>query len=116
MKASPRATIINPRVTMKAGTRQAVTITPVKAPQEVHEAHAQQAAGEHGQPAGLAPPVPARIATAVITAASASRLPTDRSMPAVTITIVMPMAMIAMAAFWLITFSRFCRVRKLGQR
>ena len=66
--------------------------------------------------AGRGSAAPRWIDTAVNTADKANRLPTDRSMPAVMITIVMPMAMIAMSAFWLITFSRFCRVRKLGQR
>ncbi len=61
-------------------------------------------------------PAASRIKRAVTTAERASRLPTERSMPPVRMTIVIPMAMIAMTAIWLVMFSRLSAFRKLGQR
>ena len=115
MKARPRAIIISDRVTMKAGTRNQVTIRPLKAPNNTLTPTPNRQQARMASGPALAPPVPIRIDTAVTTAARASKLPTDKSIPAVMITIVMPIAMIATGAFWLITFSRFCRVKKLGQ-
>ena len=43
------------------------------------------------------------------------RLPTERSIPPVMMTIVIPIAMIAITAIWLAMFSRFSVLRKLGQ-
>ena len=53
---------------------------------------------------------------AVTTAERANRLPTERSMPPVMITIVMPIAMIAITAIWLAMLRRFSALRKFGQR
>ena len=57
-----------------------------------------------------------RISLAASTAERAARLPTDRSMPPVMITIVMPMAMMAMTAIWLAMLRRLSRLRKFGHR
>ena len=62
------------------------------------------------------PPAWSRISRAAVTADNAARLPTERSMPPVMITIVMPIAMIAITAIWLAMLSRLSRLRKVGQR
>ena len=46
----------------------------------------------------------------------ATRLPTERSIPAVMMTMVMPMAMMAMTAIWLATLMRLSFLRKVGHR
>lgn len=51
-----------------------------------------------------------------MTADSAARLPTERSIPSAMITIVMPIAMIAITAIWLAIFSRLSAFKKVGQR
>ena len=56
-----------------------------------------------------------RINQVHTTAEKAIRLPTERSMPAVMMTMVIPTARMAMTAIWLATFSRLSRLRKLGQ-
>src|SRR5205085_7784566 len=62
------------------------------------------------------PPAASRIRRAVTTADRAIRLPTERSTPPVTITIVIPIAITAITAIWLATFKRFSALRKFGQR
>src|SRR5690606_19971771 len=99
--ASPLATSIIASVTMKGGIRKAVIMTPEKAPAA---AQAAMPTRDHivmdTAPASAAPPYSTMPDVATI-AASAMRLPTERSMPAVMITIVMPIAMMAMTAIWL---------------
>ena len=60
------------------------------------------------------PPPKSRIRRVATTADSAIRLPTDRSMPAVIITIVMPMAKMAITTIWSATLTRFSGLRKFG--
>ncbi len=67
-------------------------------------------------PVVAASPPKRPISHAAATAAKAIRLPTERSMPAVMMTIVMPIATMAMTAIWLATLRRFSARRKVGQR
>ena len=114
--ASPRAINIIASVTMNAGSRNAATHTPEKNP------HAPQAAIP-ANPQSSMPNVPAsraparsRISTVDVTAARPIKLPTERSMPAVMITSVMPIAMIAMTDICWAMFSTFCGFKNAGQR
>ena len=93
-----------------------VIIAPEKQPTAPQS---RTAARQHRNiPAGEAavPPAKSRMNRAVRTAESARRLPTDRSMPPVMMTIDMPMATMAITAIWLAMLSRFSDLRKLGQR
>jgi len=104
------------RVTMKGGMRNRVIMAPENAPATPHTRMA--ATQDRTMPVADAPTPPARsrMNRADRTADNASRLPTDKSMPPVTMTIVMPMAMMAMTAIWLAMLSRFSDFRKFGQR
>ncbi len=66
-------------------------------------------------PEAPAPPI-CPTSQAVTTAESATRLPTERSIPAVMMTMVMPMAMMAMTLIWLATLRRLSGRRNVGQR
>ena len=74
-------------------------------------AHATNAPGP-----AAAPPNRSRTSRVATTAASATRLPTLRSIPPVRITKVSPAERMATTTIWLATLSRFCRVRNTGQR
>jgi hypothetical protein len=98
MNARPLATSIMARVMMKAGIANKVTMIPEKKPTSPHT---QTPAVEHKiidpLDAFSAPPT-SRIRQVAITADNAIRLPTDRSMPPVMMTRVIPIAMIAITA------------------
>ena len=81
-------------VTINGATRNRVTTRPTNAPDSPQAAvpTRKPAATVHG---GASSPPSCFMPNAPMTADSAIRLPTDRSMPAVIITIVIPMAMIA---------------------
>ena len=95
MKASPLAIDIMANVTMNGGMRRKVMNAPFRAPAA---AHAPIVATMHSvsptSPA-VSPPPRSRISRAQMTAERATRLPTERSMPPAMMTIVMPMAIIA---------------------
>ena len=94
-KAAPLATSIIASVAMKAGMLKSVTITPEKKPAKPHTATpARQARTMAGTDACCAPAT-SWMSKAATTADNAIRLPTDKSMPPVMITRVMPSAMIA---------------------
>ena len=116
MKASPLATCITASVAMNGGTLHPATMAPENSPTAAHTA--TPASEHHTCAAAVAatPPASSRSSLLTSTALSAMRLPTDRSMPPVKITTLMPAARIATTAIWLATFNRFCRVRNVGQR
>ncbi len=103
-------------VAMKGGMPKRVIIRPLKAPAAAQSSTARTPPAV--MPAALASRAPAcsRMNQAAVTAARASRLPTERSMPPVRITSVMPMARMAMTAIWLAMLSRLSAFRKFGQR
>ena len=95
---APLAINMTPRVMIKAGTRNVVTRTPVANPMLAQTTTAaRQQRIMAGADAARAP-ANSRISSVDSTADRASRLPTDRSMPPAMMTIVMPIAMIAMTA------------------
>ena len=65
---------------------------------------------------GVSAPAIARIIHAATTPENAIRLPTDRSIPAVMMTSVIPMAMMATTEICFMMFSRLECFRKFGQR
>ena len=94
-----------PSDTMKDGSRQATDTAPVTAPQASPVARPSAAA------AGTLH-FSCRIAAAVAAALSASTEPTDRSMPAMISTKVMPTAITASAGISLAMVTKVSRVRK----
>jgi hypothetical protein len=91
-RADPRAMPSVPRVTISGGTLALVMSTPLRTPQAV------PATSPAASPATIAPqpsPPTASITLAAITPEKTSTDPTDRSIPAVMITKVMPTAMIS---------------------
>ena len=86
--------------------------------QSHHAAHSDghEAAQDHPRRARLLRPGKVADKRVQTTAESASRLPTERSMPAVMMTRVMPMATMAMTAIWLAMLSRLSDLRKFGHR
>src|SRR5215216_4069272 len=91
-RADPRAMPSVPRVTISGGTLALVTSTPLRTPQAVP---ATSPAASPGRIAPQPSPPTASITLAAITPEKTSTDPTDRSIPAVMITKVMPTAMIS---------------------
>src|SRR5262245_32839546 len=93
-----------PRVTTNDGTPTYATITPLKPPTSRAVPSASGTASQNGVPTFIDMPItmPDRASTA----------PTDRSMPPVTITAVIPSAMIPTNAKFRVTLNRFCCVAK----
>ena len=88
-RADPRAMPSVPRVTISGGTLALVTSTPLRTPQAVP---ATSPAASPGRIAPQPSPPTASITLAAITPEKTSTDPTDRSIPAVMITYVMPTA------------------------
>ena len=103
-------------VTMKGGMANRVIIRPEKPPTAPHTRMARRHPSTIPPVEALTPPARSRMKPAASTADSAMRLPTDKSMPPVIITKVMPMATMAITAIWLAIFRRFSDFRKLGHR
>ena len=97
MNARPLATCIMASVAINGGMRKRVIIRPENTPTAPQTAMAARHAPSMAPDEALTPPI-ARMHHAVTTAASAIRLPTERSMPPVMITIVMPTARMAITA------------------
>ena len=106
---------IIPKVTIKGGILKAVTNPPVVIPIPAQRRMAARLPIHKCEVLGAAPPK-ACMVKAAITPLKAMRLPTERSMPAVMMTSVMPMAMIATTETCLRTLSKLSFFRKLGQR
>ena len=106
IRASPRATLIMPRVAMNGGRRPIVTIAPFTSPQSAALVSASVTASGN--------PAPDCKALARTTPERASTEPTERSMPPDMIANVIPAATIALIALCSRTFSRFETVRKCG--
>ena len=113
MNAKPFAINMTPRVTMNAGMLNSVTKPPVPKPMAA-QARIPAALPSRNCVKEGSPPPSCWIVSAVMTPLKAMRLPTDRSLPAVIMTIVMPMAMMATMEICLSTLSRLSRLRKFG--
>lgn len=101
----PRATDSMASVAMNDGSLPYETRKPLTRPQAMPVAMARTTASTTGTPCEVA-------LHASTVADSAATEPTDRSMPAETITKVTPKARIAVTAAWTPTFSRLSAVRK----
>ena len=104
MSADPRATLIMPSVAMNGGRRPIVISAPFPRPQARPTTRPTAAAAAIGSPASCAVPS--------ATPASATIEPTDRSMPPVRITNVIPTATIPMNALCSTTLTRLETVAK----
>ena len=99
MNASPLAIDIVASVTMNGGMRSSVDEYSVDRRRPAAQMRdRRQAAQRQADDPGRLAAGQSRISRAETTADSATRLPTDRSMPPAMMTIVMPIAMIAMIA------------------
>ena len=115
MKASPLAMNMMPSVAINAGIPKSVTKLPVNSPARPQASMPTMAPSHRCPVVGESPPSD-WMARAVITPEKAIKLPTERSIPAVMMTNVIPMAMMATTEICFITFSKLSRLRKLGQR
>ncbi len=86
------------RVTMKDGMLNIVTMNPEKRPTDPHKTIPARQASVIARVEACSPPPGPRMSSVVTTADSAMRLPTDKSMPPVMMTMVIPAAMMAMTA------------------
>ena len=103
-------------VAIKGGIENWLTMRPVNAPERVQTmTPAKEAIKKTEVPASAAPPI-FSIMLAATTADKAIILPTDKSIPAVMMTIVMPIARMAMTAIWLVIFLKFTGVRNTGHK
>ena len=93
--ASPLAIIIIPSVTMNGGSRNSVISTPLRDPAAAHRLVPTSAASTIAAGPACAPPPQSRSSRAVLTDDSATSDPTERSIPPVTITSVIPIAISA---------------------
>ena len=101
---------------MKGGIENWLTMIPVNAPERVQTiTPAKEAIKKTEVPASAAPPI-FSIMLAATTADKAIILPTDKSIPAVMMTIVMPIARMAMTAIWLVIFLKLTVVRNTGHK
>ncbi len=114
MYAKPLATSIIASVTMNGGMPQSVITPPDAAPTSPHTTIAPRHAAVSPPAVALTPPATSRIKSAATTAESAMRLPTERSMPPVMITKVIPTATMAITAIWFAMLRRFSDLRKFG--
>src|SRR5262245_9287565 len=96
MNATPLAIDIMASVTMNEGIRSTVASVPLIAPAAAHIPTAPKLPKIIPITPADSPPARSRISRAETTADRATRMPTDRSIPPAIITIVMPIAMIAM--------------------
>ena len=83
---------------MKGGMSKSVISAPESPPRSPQRPIAAMQANTIPTVEASTPPAWSRISRAAVTADNAARLPTERSMPPVMITIVMPIAMIAITA------------------
>jgi hypothetical protein len=88
-----------PSVTMNGESRRPVTRPPIRQPQAAPQITVATAAAAGDQPRDTS--------VASVTVASATWAPTDRSMPPLTITRVMPSAAVATTAVWRSMISAF---------
>ena len=95
LKDNPLAIIIMPSVTMKGGMRKVVIMNPLKAPAKAHTAMLTVDAMTTEATLADRPPSQSLSRMETQTDASATREPTERSMPAVMMTMVIPIAMMA---------------------
>ena len=100
---------------MNGGILKTVIIMPEKVPTAAHVAIAARLQKNMATGDAAKPPA-ATISVPGTTAESATKLPTDKSIPPATITIVIPTAMTAITTIWLATFSRFSANRNVGHK
>src|SRR5271165_1160973 len=103
---SPRTAVIMPNVAMKGGTRPSWISTPLRTPSDAPAARATRMEGMMGTPWVMS--------TATRTLLNPTIEPTERSMPAEMMTMVIPMATTPMIATCRTRFERLLSVRKLG--
>ena len=113
MKAKPLAMNMTPKVTMKAGILKG-DHTPSSHPNQTAQKHGGEAPIQRSLLPGDSPPK-ACIHKAVTTPLKAIRLPTERSMPVVMMTKVIPMAIITTTETCFRTLKILSLFRKLGQ-
>src|SRR5881628_1131480 len=94
LKASPLATSITPSVAINGGTLKRVITAPDSTPNTVQTATPAALHPASAARPALAPPPTSLRSSVTTTADSAIRLPTDKSMPPVIITTVIPAARI----------------------
>src|ERR1700736_5102461 len=104
---SPRTAVIMPSVAMKGGTRPSWISTPLRTPRDAPAARAIRMEGMMGTPWVMS--------TATRTLLNPTIEPTERSMPAEMMTMVIPMATTPMIATWRTRFERLLNVRKFGE-
>ena len=99
---------------MNGGMRRRVMNMPEINPNTPHKAMPPNPAINIPPTLAFVPSKQSRTSIVVTTAESAIRLPTLKSMPPVMMTIVRPMARMAMTAIWLAMLSRLSAFRKTG--
>ena len=112
---APRAIIITLNVVMKGATLKRATTVPPTAPTRPQARIPAAKPTATTQADAVKPPI-CFINTVAITAENAIRLPTDKSIPAVMITIVMPIAITAITTIRSTIASKLDRLRKSGHR
>ena len=100
---------------MNGGIANRVIITPENSPSTALTPIPARHARVSAAAPAWSPPDTRAMSQVVTTAESATRLPTDKSMPPVMMTMVMPIAMMAITTIWLATLSRLSVLRKFGQ-
>ena len=103
--APPRAISSMPSVTMNEGIPHPTVTRPLAAPATQPDTEASGTAATSGQPHAVS----ALPSTALL---SASTEPTERSIPPMTSTNVIPIAITASAGIWFASVTRVTRVRK----
>src|SRR5580704_382422 len=104
--SSPRTAVIIPSVAMKGGTRPSWISTPLRTPRAAPAARAIRMEGRMGTAWVMR--------TATRTLLNPTMEPTERSIPAEMMTMVIPIATTPMMATWRTRFERLLSVRKLG--
>src|SRR6202011_5556373 len=105
--SNPRTAVIIPSVAMKGGTRPSWISTPLSIPRDAPAARATRMEEIMGTPWVMS--------KATRTLLNPTIEPTERSMPAEMMTMVIPMATTPMIATWRTRFERLLNVRKFGE-
>ena len=116
INAKPLAINMTPSVTIKAGMLKSVTRLPVPIPIIAQTRIPAALPNKRCPMAGSALPESCWMDRAVMTPLKAIKLPTDKSMPAVMITMVIPIAIMATTEICLSTFSRFSFFKKFHDK
>ena len=112
--ANPLATIIIPRLATKGGTPKKLPLSPRTSPTH-HKLDGQHTTRKHAQGGRLWSTQPLANHPGAQDCRERNQAPHREIDPAVTITKVIPIAIIAITAIWFATLSKFEVLRKLGQ-